>query len=1040
MCFMKRKLLFSLLFSFCAIASVFAQRTVSGKITSIDEGGGIPGVNVVLKGTTTGTTSDLDGNYRLTVPDEGGVLIFSFIGLVSQEVEIGSRSVLDVSMTSDVQELETVVVTALGIEREARALGYAVSAVKSEELVKARETNILNALQGKVTGVRIGRTSGNLGGSTSIIIRGVSSLAGRNNPLWVIDGVPISNAQDATTSRIAGNRDFGNNAGLLNPDDIESINVLKGGAAAALYGSRAGAGVIVVTTKKGKKSSSGAPTVNFSTSFRVDNLFKVPDWQNDYSTGTLGKYDSSFLSASWGEPIQGQIRRNNILGVDEPLQRQNDNYKDFFHNGTTLINNLAISDADERGDYRLSLTSLNQEGILPGANLDRLTTSLNAGFNHSKNLKSRFSVQFIRSITRGVGVQGANDPNIFSIQNFGRSIDFRDFQDWADENGNQIGIIEQSTNNPYWTRRENQNDQKVARFIGNYSLDYTPIENLTLKTRVGYDFSQDNRFISNAKGTLGRVNGEFRNDNINRRQLTIDGIANYNIPVNEDININILGGIQYNERIFEREENFAQDLVIAGLFQTSNAAVNTPDRDFTEVRLYGVFGEAEFSYKNWLTLTLTARNDWSSTLPLDNNSYFYPSVSTAFVFTDAFQISNNILSYGKLRASWANIGNDAIPYQLSFRYFPQTTAFGQYGLNVTFPFQGALAFGKTNVIPNANLVPENKATIEIGTELGFFDGRVGLDVTYFHASTTDQFFQAPVPESTGFASLALNAGEVTNEGVEISLNVDILQSSDFSWSVNANFFTAESKVKQLTEGVDRLLIASAFNSLQVVAEPGREFQLFGIPFARDSVSGRPLINPVDGSRLAGEARTFGSVFPEWQGGFTNNFSWKGINLGFTIDASIGGLIRSSTVNALWTNGLVEETTRNRAGTFIDLEGVIDNGDGTVRDNDVPLRNAQAYWQSLDDNSIAEATIFDATYVKLREANISYTLPSSLFANSPIRSLTIGVEGRNLALLYSTVPHIDPEASLFGSGADGFGIERAAVPSTRSIGANLKLTF
>ncbi|MDW3195408.1 MAG: SusC/RagA family TonB-linked outer membrane protein [Cytophagales bacterium] len=1037
---MKRKLLFSLLFSFCAIASVFAQRTVSGSITSAEDGSTIPGVNVVLKGTTTGTTSDLDGNYRLTVPDEGGVLIFSFIGLVSQEAEIGSRSVIDVAMTSDVQELETVVVTALGIERESRSLGYSVSGVKSDELVKARETNILNALQGKVTGVRIGRSSGNLGSSSKITIRGVSSLAGRNNPLWVVDGVPISNAQDASTSRIAGNRDFGNNAGLLNPDDIESINVLKGGAAAALYGSRAGAGVIVVTTKKGKKSASGAPTVNFSTSFRVDEIFKVPDFQNGYSTGTLGKYDSSFLSTSWGEPIQGQIRRNNILGIDEPLQTQDENYKDFFHNGLTFINNLSIADADERGDYRLSITSLNQEGILPGANLDRLTTSLNAGFNHSKNLKSRFSAQFVRSINRGVGVQGANDPNIFGIANFGRSIDFKDFQDWADDNGNQVGIIEQSTNNPYWTRRENQNDQKVSRFLGNYSIDYSPIDNLTFKGRVGYDFVQDNRFIANAKGTLGRVNGDFQTDNINRRQLTIDGIANYNIPVNEDININILGGIQYNERIFEQETNFAQDLVIAGLFQTANAANNSPDRGFSEIRLYGVFGEAEFSYKNWLTLTATARNDWSSTLPLDNNSYFYPSISAAFVFTDAFQISNNILSYGKFRASWANIGNDAVPYQADFRFFPRTTANGQYGLNLTFPYNGVLAFGKTNRFPNQNLVPENKATVEFGFELGFFDGRVGLDATYFNAVTTDQFFPAPIPESTGFATIALNAGEVQNEGIELSLNVDIIQQGDFQWSVNANFFTAESTVKELTEGVDRLLIASAFNSLQVVAEPGKEFQLFGIPFLRDSVSGRPIINPVNGARQAGEARTFGSVFPEWQGGFTNNFSWKGINFGFTIDASVGGLMRSSTVNALWTAGLTEETLRNRQGTFIDLEGVLDNGDGTFRDNDVPVRSAQAYWQSLDDNSIAEATIFDATYVKLREANISYTLPSSWLSNSPIRSITVGFEGRNLALLYSTVPHIDPEANLFGSASDGVGVERQSVASTRSFGFNLRFGF
>ncbi len=1038
---MKRKLLFSLLFSFCAIASVFAQeRTVSGAITSAEDGGPIPGVNVVLKGTTTGTTSDLDGNYRLTVPAEGGVLIYSFIGLVSQEVEIGSRSVIDVAMTSDVQELETVVVTALGIEREARSIGYAISGIQSDELVKARETNIVNALQGKVTGVQIGRSSGNLGGSAKIVIRGVSSLTGRNTPLWVVDGVPISDAQDATGSRIAGARDFGNNAGLLNPDDIESINVLKGGAAAALYGSRAAGGVIVVTTKKGKKSKSGSPSVVFNTSFRADELFTVPDYQNQYSNGFLGKYDSSTFTSSWGEPFQNQVRWNNILGVNEALTSQDENYKDFFHTGTTVINNLSISDASDRGDYRLSITSLNQEGILPGANLDRLTTNLNAGFRHSENLSSRFNVQFIRSNNRGTGVQGANNPNIVGLNVFGRSIDFKDFHDYADANGNQIGIIEQSTNNPFWTRRQNRSDQSLARFLGNYSIDFTPIENLTIKGRVGYDYIQDNRFISNAKGTLGRVNGDFTVDNINRRQLTIDGIINYNIPVNEDINVNVLAGTQYNERIFISETNAATDLTIAGLFAPANAAVNAPTRGFSEVRLYGVFGEAQFTYKNWLTVTATARNDWSSTLPLTNNSYFYPSISTAFVFTDAFGIANNILSYGKIRASWAQIGNDAAAYQADFRFFPSVQANGQYGLNLNFPYNGQLAFAKTNRIPNAALRPEEKTGWEVGTELGFFDGKVGIDATYFSSSTIDQFFGAAVSPSTGFSTAAINSGEVTNKGVELSLNVDILDAGDFSWRTTVNFSAVESKVVSLTDGLDRFVIASAFNSLQVVAIPGKEFQLSGIPFLRDSVSGRPVVNELTGQRVAGDAKEFGSVMPEFIMGWNNNFSWKGINLGFTIDYSHGGKFRSATVNGLWTGGLTEETLANREGTFIDREAVIDNGDGTFRDNDVPVRSTQSYWQSLDDNSISEATIFDATYIKLREVLVSYSLPSSLFANSPIKGVQIGFEARNLALLYSKVPHIDPEANLFGSGADGFGVERNVTPSTRSFGGNLRLTF
>ncbi|MEM9324230.1 MAG: TonB-dependent receptor, partial [Bacteroidota bacterium] len=380
---------------------------------------------------------------------------------------------------------------------------------------------------------------------------------------------------------------------------------------------------------------------------------------------------------------------------------------------------------------------------------------------------------------------------------------------------------------------------------------------------------------------------------------------------------------------------------------------------------------------------------------------------------------------------------DADPYQLNFRFFPENTANGQYSLNLLFPYNGQLAFEKTNTIPNAALVPEEQTTWEIGTELGFFDGRLTLDATYFQNTTKNQFFEAPIPESTGFANRAINAGEIRNRGVEIALNATVLQQGDFTWNSNVNFSTAESEVLSLTEGVDRLLLASGFSSLQVQAVPGKEFQLFGVPWLRDSVSGRPIINPNNGLRQAGEPQTFGSVFPDFIMGWNNSFTWKGLTVGFTIDWNQGGNFRSSSVEELWVAGLTDETLDNRQGTFIDREGVLINEDGTFRENDIPIRSTQDWWQSLDDNSVAEATIFDATFVKLREAIISYRLPSSWFSGTPIRFVQVGFEGRNLALLYSTVPHIDPEASLFGSGADGFGVERASVPSTRSFGFNVQ---
>ncbi len=1039
---MKKILLICFILCSALITESWAQgRTVSGKVISSDDTEGLPGVNVVIKGTTSGTVTDIEGMYKIDVTSDEAVLVFSSIGFITQELAVGTRSVIDITLAADVQQLSEVVVTALGIEREARELGYSISGVDSEDLVVARETNVVNALQGKVTGVNITNTSGNLGASSKITVRGVSSLSGRNNPLWVIDGVPINNNQTASGSRITGNRDFANGASVINPDDVESINVLKGAAATALYGSRAAAGVIVVTTKKGKAGAGGGPSVEINSSIRFDELFKEPDFQNQYAGGEFMKYDSSATFSNFGARIVGQTVSKAITGERVPLQAFNDNINDFFETGTTLINNFAVSDAHERGDYRLSLTSLNQTGVLPGASLDRLTATFNAGFKHSDKFRSRFSAQYIRTTSEGTGVSGANDPNVIGLSAFVRTIDFRDYQPWIDASGNQINTVGTEDNNPFWIQNENRNDREDDRFLGNFETTFTPIENLNLTARVGYDLDVDERLITNRVGTIQRFTGTFRNDVIQRTQLNIDAIATYFWNINEDFTLDVLGGWNYNRRVFELDRIDGEDFVVPEIFAPGNTLTSASDRDYTEQKLFGVYGQAVMSYKDWLTLTLTARNDWSSTLPLDNNSYFYPSASVAWVFTDALDISGNVLSYAKFRASIAQVGNDAGAYQLLFRFFPRTVATGQYSLNLNFPFQGQSGYDKTNVIPNQELVPEEQTSYEFGLDMQFFDGRLGLDLAYFSSENKNQILNVPIPESTGFGFKTVNVGQVTQEGVEVTLNAGIIQTDGgFNWDATVNFSHVESTVDELTEGTDRVIIASAFNSVQLVAVPGKEFQLFGVPWEREETTGRPVINENDGTRVPGVAKEYGSVFPDFTMGTTNTFSYRGFALNVTVDWSNGGLLRSATVENMWTGGFTEETLRNREGTFIDTEGVIINDDGSIRENDVPLRSAVDFWQSLDDNSISEPTIFDASYVKLREVGLFYTLPSSLFTNSFIGGIQVGVEGRNLALLYSKVPHIDPEASLFGAGADGFGIERSGVPSTRGFGFNLRATF
>jgi len=1043
---MRRILLISFMLLSALFTDAWAQdRTVSGKVVD-DTGETIPGVNVILKGTTTGATSDIDGSWKLTVPSEGGALVFSFVGMSTQEVEIGARSVIDISMEDDAQQLSEVLVTAQGIQREVKTLGYGISNVSGEELSTSRATNLVNSLQGKVTGVQITNSGGNVGGSSKVIIRGITSLNGNNSPLFVVDGVPISNAQTVQDNdRLANNADPFNGAAVAaSPDDIESVSVLKGAAATALYGSRAANGVIMITTKKGKSRKGGGPTITFNSTFRMDKLFRRPDWQNEYSGGALAKYDSSAIGSNWGARIAGQTVSKAVTNEQVALQAFENNVDDFYRTGYTLINNISFSDASERGDYRMSFTHTKQEGILPAAELERYAISLNAGFKHSDFVSSRFSIAYTRSNVMGSGGSGANDDNITTWSQFTRTTDFKVFDPWIDESGNQLNNPDQFTNNYLWTRNENRNERRDDRLIGNFSIVVTPIAGLNITNRFGLDYNNDNRFASNRKGTITRIQGDFNKDNIYRTQFNYDLIGDYSKSFG-DIDLLVIAGFNYNKRVFTRNSLFAQDLSVPELFAPGNALNTVPGIDETFQTLFGAYANVELSYKGWATLSVTGRNDWSSTLPLETNSYFYPSVSGAFVFTDAFQIANNILSYGKVRASWAQVGNDTTPYRLLFTFRPETTADGQYGLDLNFPYLGRLGFNKTNTIPEANLLPEEQTSIEFGVELAFLDGRVNLDATYYSTSNVNQILSIPIPESTGFGFRIVNAGELSTKGIEISLGADIIKTDAVTWNTQFNFSSNETIVESLTEGVDRFLMASAFNSVQVVATPGLSPQLFAIPYLRDTTAGsatfgRPVINPATGNRIAGEAQNMGNVLPDYTWGWINTVSYKGITLSFMIDGREGGVLRSATVESLWESGAVAETAVNREGTFIDSQGILENTDGTFRDNDVPTRSAENFWGQLGANSVSEASIFDASFIKLREVAISYSLPRSVLENLPFSRVQFGIEGRNLALLHAHVPHIDPEASLFGSGSAGFGIERNVVPSTRSIGFNIKLGF
>ena len=1031
-------LLFSVLLMLSA--QIDAQRIVTGTVSD-QEGEPLLGANILVKGGATGTISDLDGTFSIQVPDGPATLAISFTGFASQDVDVSTVSSIEIVMSQG-ELLQGVVVTAMGIERQRKDLGYSISTLDAEEFTTARSTNVANALAGKVSGVQVTSQSGNLGGSSKILIRGVNSLSGNNNPLWVVDGVPIFDSNISTGSRISGGFDMGNRAQDINPDDIESISVLKGAAAAALYGSRAANGAIIVTTKRG---SGNKANITINSSVRFDTPLRLPDFQSDYAQGSSGKFEDENNQNGWGPKIEGQ-EVTGFSGEPQTLRSYPNNVSDFYEKGASLINNISLAGGTEFNDYRLSLTALNQTGIFPGSELDRYTAAFNSGMKFAQNITSRFGLNIVRTTSKGRVAQGANDPNALAslVNSFPRNLDVNSLQPWIKETttgAEQLNSIAPMVNNPYWIAYENKFDTEVDRLYGNFELKYEPTLWLDFIGRLGYDNVVDDRFRSNRKGTLNRVNGDFTEDKIQQRQLDANFMIAANQNITEDIFIKAIVGYNYNTRIFERVTINAQDLTVDELFSYGNVDVSNPVNDFSERRKFGVYGDVTLSYKDWLSLNLTARNDWSSTLPKINNSYFYSSQSLSFIFTDAFKISNDFLTYGKLRASYAAVGNDTGPYQLQFSFIPQTTAFGQFGTGTTFPFNGGLAFsGPGTIPPGDKLRPESVVSKEVGIELQLFKGKIGIDATYYNVETTDQILAVAIPGSTGFGFRRENVGSTTNNGFELELSVSPLSSEDFDWTVLTTFTKNVFNVKELKEGVDRLVINSGFNSVQVVAEPGLPYGLYGNQFARASTdSTKVVVNSETGLRTAGDNGRLGNIYPNFIMGLSNRFRYKSFALSFTLDWRNGGKIYSETVQSLRAGGLAIETLQNREGSFIDTEAFIEQEDGTIVPNNIPV-TSQQYWGSTFAGNIAEGNVFDADFIKVREIGISYAVPAKLLEKTPFAGIAIGFEARNPFLLYSKIPHIDPETNLFGSANDGAGIEWNSPPTTKSMGANIKITF
>lgn len=1041
---MKKTLLTLSVLFFLLIQAISQNRIITGKVMN-EQGLAVPTASVVIKGSKSGTTTDENGNFSISVSQTAKTLIISSLNFINQDVNIVGKNAVMVSLSANTQNLNEVVITALGIAKDKRAVGYSTATVKGEDLTKARETNVINSLAGRVSGVRINSASGTLGGSSLIIIRGANSLDGNNQPLFVVDGFPINNSA-AGGGTNGTNVDYGNRAGDINPDDVETMSILKGAAAAALYGSLAKNGAIIITTKKGKKNSK--TNVAFNSSVRYDNILKIPEFQNEYAQGNYGVYDLKY-SNGWGPKISGvqDLKFKDFLGKDVTLSAKPRNVADFFQTGISYINNVSFSGGGDNSDFRLSLSNVKETGIIPETKLDRYSVALNAGRELSSKLSSRVSVNYTK--TKGIGrpAQASNNSNTIVASIFGlpRVVDINDVRNnvylpVADPvTGPQRFLTTDKTgNNPYWIMQNNQNNNVVDRLIGTATLAYKPFNWLTVSNNLGIDFYTENRFSTVRNGTAGFLPGQFTTTDIFSRTTNNDVTITAETKV-QDFGLKLLVGNNILDRFVRGNSVLATGLTIPLLYTYSNAAVRNPTYNYSQRRLIALYGDASISYKNFAFLDITGRNDISSTLPLANRSYFYPSVTGSLIFSEL--IKPGWLSYGKIRAGYASVGSDESPYNLNFTYTPATTVFVQYisPSPTVFPF-GVITtpFGGPGVLPNLLLQPQKQNTFEIGTDLKFLNNRISAGFTYYNTLTRNQIVAIIVPTSTGYTNNNVNAGGVRNKGIEVDLSLIPIRSKNFTWNIDLNFAKNKQTVEQLYGNLKDYTLASGYSSLLIKAPIGGTFGLYGTGWLRDP-NGNIVIDAVSGLRKTAPSIRFGDIYPSWTGGLRNAFSYKGLTLDFLIDVRKGGVFYSGTVAGLRTSGSAIETLANRDKSFID-KGVTLDGTGKYVPNTTSVQSMQDFWANYSSTSNTEGNVFDASFVKLREVRLSYALPPGMFKKGFIKGMEFGLEGRNLWIIKSFVPHIDPELNFFGSGGAGEGVEFNSIPSTRSIGFNLRLSL
>jgi TonB-linked SusC/RagA family outer membrane protein len=1021
------------LFMLCSVLAFAQNRTVTGVVRD-DKGEIVPFATVTEAGTQNAVRADANGNFSINLR-QGNQLTFSATGYQPQTISVTGNTAT-VSLVRGEGQLQEVVVTALGVRRQRRGLGYSVDEVGGNQLNRTNNQNVVNSLNGRVSGVQVVSSGGAPGQASRIVIRGgAKSITGNNEPLFVIDGIPVSNANDGsgTSTEVEGVA-TPNRIADINPEDIESMSILKGSAAAVLYGNRGANGVILITTKSGR-GRPGVPVITYSGTIGFDEATQLPEFQKVFAQGTDGATYQEGTSRSFGPRIQGQTVFSDAAGKDVTL-RAFDPREDFLQTGVNYNNNVSIAQSRENTNYYLSLGHSRQESIVPNQDYNKASIRLNINNQVTSKFNAGVNLNYVRSWgdVPDLGQSGSNP--FFALFNMPVSWDLKGYG-YQRETGEQINFRGGAFDNPLWTVNRTFFNTVDDRIIGALNLGYKILPWLDVSYRLGLDQMYDDRKSFKDINTGSFPNGNLYNDNINRQQLNSTFFVNINRKLTDNINLTFTGGHDYFQSRLKQYTQTGTSLVVPGVAHMTNVQSFDPDYEYQEKRrLVGIFGDLKLDYQNFLFLGLTARNEWSSTLPEENRSYFFPGVNASLIFTDLFDIDRSILSYGKVRVGYAKTARDPEPYQVINTYvLPDYTIAAGFGdgfvggsAPLVFPFGSIPGYTLNNVINNPNLKAETTSEIEVGTELRFLKERINLDFTYFYNKNKDGIVPVDISPTAGATNFVVNSGLTTVQGIEVGLNVTPIKApSGFTWNANITFSRIRSKVEETYPGVEQIYLGGFDGNPAIFAVKGERYgTIVGTGYQRDA-SGNILVDD-DGFPLFADGLRLGHVEPDWTGGIRNTLSFKNFTLDFLFDTRQGGYIYNGTEELLDFYGVTKKT-ESREEDYI-FPGVKES-DGKV--NDIVLKRDATWWNFAQGN---EEYVYENNWFKLREANLSYNF--TLNNNKILKSGTVSVYGRNL-WISTDVPHVDPESSSFGTG-NGQGATRMSFPTTRSIGLNLRLIF